>query len=129
MNQETELIQFNTDDRVRFGSRPYVVLRANGSSYINSKAASLLEINPGDVLGLMCLSDFKSWYLTNNGDYGANLHKNRGLLKFCDLKSVRKIFEVYEIDGVKAHFLCADKLTTFGEKKGLYIIPKPYNLK
>lgn len=127
MSNEIILNRFEHSENIRLNSRPYIVFRINGPSYINKKAASLLGLENGCTMALYHTSDMQNWYIAND-EIGATVLKNGGLYRFCDTKAVKKIFKAYEIDGKKAFFQVSDTIQIINDKKVLYIIPKPFNI-
>jgi hypothetical protein len=125
---EIILNRFDHSENVKLNSRPYVVLRSNGPSYINKKTASLLNLENNDSLALYHTPDFKNWYLAND-EIGATVYKANGLFRFCDTKLVKKIFNAFGITAKKAFFPVADQVQIINDKKVLYLIPKPFNEK
>lgn len=125
---EIKLNSFNHSETIKL-NRPYMVLRLDGSCYINKKVASLLNLNHGDALSFSCTDDQQNWYIANDEHCGATVNKNGGLFRFCDLKLVRKVFNAYQMNDVKkAFFPISDKLEEIDGKKYLFVIPKPYNI-
>lgn len=124
------LVKAEVSEKIRLNARPYIVLRTNGSSYVNKKLASLLDLKPGDVLAFYSTEDKKSWYLVNDKSSGAAVDKKDSLYKFCDVIRAREIFAAYHVEAgkVKAFFPVADKLEESNGIKSLYIIPKPFNV-
>jgi hypothetical protein len=122
------LIKTQVSNQIRVKHIPQVVLKLNGASYLNKKAASLLDLKPGDTLVFYHTPDFKSWYIANDGVNGVTVNKSGSLYKFCDTKRIRQIFEAYGIVGKKAFFPTEDRLQESNGIKSLYIIPKPFNV-
>ena len=109
MSNDITLRRFNHNENVRLNSRPYVVFRTNGPSYLSKRAASLLNLENGSTMALYYTSDLLNWYLCND-EIGATVLKNGGLFRFCDTKAVKKIFKSYKIEGTKAFFLISDTI-------------------
>jgi hypothetical protein len=124
---DINLERFKHNETVKLVLRPCIVLRNNGASYLNKKAASILNINNGDIIAFYNTPDLKNWYIGPD-EIGVTVLKNRGLYRFCDTKLVKKIFASYNIQGNKAFFPVSEKLEQLGELKVLYIIPKPFNI-
>jgi len=127
MSDEIILSRFDHNTNIKLNSQPYIVLRVNGPSYINKRAASLLGLNNGDTMALYHTPDLKTWYLAND-DLGATVFKNGGLFRFCDTRAVKKIFTAYGITGKKAFFPISGTIQVINEKSVLYVIPKPFNI-
>lgn len=127
MNEEIELIPVETSEKIRLNSVPYCMLRTNGSSYINSKAASLLELKHGDTLRFYHNTDKTKWFISNHQEQGANAQKSQGLFKFCDTKTIRQIFESYQVNSKKTMFPISSSIEVISGIKVLFIIPKPFN--
>lgn len=122
-----ELIKFQHSQAVRLNSKPYIVLRLNGSSYISKKAASLLNLKHGDTISFHSTADRVHWYIMNDPDDGATVLSNGGMLKFSCTPVIRKIFRACGVKGNKAFFQTSDRLQEMGENKMLYVIPNPFN--
>lgn len=127
MNEEIELIPVDTSEKIRLTSVPYMMLRTNGSSYINAKAASLLDLKHGDTIRFYHNADQSKWFISNHQEQGANTQKSQGLFKFCDTKTVRKIFNSYNINTKKSMFPISSSIELISGIKVLFIIPKPFN--
>lgn len=127
MSEEIELIPVETSEKIRLTSVPYMMLRKNGSSYINAKAASLLDLKHGDTIRFYHNTDKTKWFISNHQEQGANAQKSQGLYKFCDTKTVRQIFESYQIKTNKAMFPISSSVEVISDIKVLFIIPKPFN--
>lgn len=126
---DLDLIKAEAPEKIRLNSRPYIVLKLNGSSYLNKKAASLLDLKNGDVLAFYHTADFQKWFIANDESSGATILKNGGLYRFCDTKIIKQIFKSYGIEGnKKAFFPTAGQIEIIGDKKTLFIIPNPFNV-
>ncbi len=127
MNPEPEIIAGETSEKMKLSGVPYLMLRLDGSSYVNKKAASLLELKHGDLLRFYYTVDLKEWWVANHPSAGANIQKSSGLYKFCDLKNIRKLFDALDLPGKKAFFRLASNVQQIHGTPALFIIPKAYN--
>jgi hypothetical protein len=128
MDLQTEIIAAETSDKIRLLGIPFIQLRSNGDSYINSLAARLLGFKHGDTLKFYRSADHKNWYIANDEQSGALIKKKSGLYKFCDTKNVKQIFDSYEITGKRANFPLQREVQTINNIRVLWMIPKPYNI-
>lgn len=125
---QISLIKAPTSEKVRLNFRPYIVLTLKGSSYLNKKAASLLDLKHGDVLAFYQSSDGQKWFIANDNTSGAEVRKNGGLFRFCETKIIKRILESYGVNGKKAFFPVAEEIEEIDGIKVLLIIPKAYNV-
>lgn len=126
---EITLIKAEVSERIRVNFRPYLVLLTNGQSYLNKKAAALLDIKDGDTLAFYISEDKTSWYMVNDAHSGAGISKKQGVFKFCDTKLAKRIFDTYKVPGKKkAFFYLGDCLQEFSGVKALYINPNAFNI-
>lgn len=124
-----DLIKSTVSDKIRFKYVPYCVLRLDGACYLNKKAALLLDLKTGDVISFYSNKEKTEWFLCNDKQSGALVHKTGSLFKFCDLKSIRKVFVSYEIDGKKAFFKTGEKIVENSNgNKFLFINPEAFNI-
>ena len=120
------LVKFEHSEKIRL-PRPYISMRRNGACYVSSKVASLLDLKHGDTISFSSTEDRQNWYLTNDPDSGALIKKDSGLYRFCDSRLVRKIFVAMGIKGNKVCFPISSEVEKIGDKKYLFMLPKPYN--
>lgn len=134
MSSDLDIIPLETSDRVRNTVTPFIQLRSNGDSYMSARAARLLGFEHGHVIRFFKTSDPKVWYISNDPVSGANIKKVKGLHRFCDVVTVRKIFEAFDINATRADFPVSPDVDKKMLPDGsvitvLFIIPKPYNIK
>lgn len=126
---ELEIKRFDHSTGIKLTARPYVVLCANGPSYLSKKAVDLLGLKDLDTVALYYNTDFTKLFFVNDDECGAQIRKNSGLWRFCDTKAVKKIFEALNITVKQVHLPLGSTIEIISEKKALFIIPKPYNEK
>lgn len=130
MIESVEIVRAETSERYKLPkSVPYLKLRLNGSSYLNAKAASLLNIKNGDTVSFFHKTDLSEWWISNDPIGGAVIRKSGGRFEFCDLANIRKLFGAFGINGNQADIPLSPKLVEIGSStEGLFIIPKPMNI-
>jgi hypothetical protein len=122
------LIAAETSEKVRYANVPYIQLRLNGDSYLNAMAARILGFDHGDVLKFYHSEDLQRWHIANDPVSGAVIKKKSGLFKFCSTKTVRQIFQAYQIEGTRANFPISPEIQKVNGIPTLWMIPKPYNI-
>jgi hypothetical protein len=134
---DLEIIAFETSSKVKLSGVPYMMLRLNGSSYLNKRAAALLNLQHGDVVRFFFKKDLSTWWIGNHPVNGAAVQKNGGLFKFCDVPAIRMLFDHLGIKGpdpkkTKAFFILGTELEQIDVAgvpyKVLFVKPKPINL-
>lgn len=134
MSEDLDIMTGGSSDKVKLTGMPYLMLRLNGSSYVNKKAASLLGLEHGDTLSFYYRSDLSEWWITNHPTTGALIQKSGGLYKFCDYPNIRKFFKALQDQGkltgsfTKAFFPLAHSVQIIKDTDCLFIIPKPVNI-
>ncbi len=130
MKEQLELTPFEHSEKVRFRHRPYLVLRTNGSCYINKKAARLLNVESGKFIRFFHSTE-GHWFIgaANDHENGVELYKSGGLLKFCDQLLVKSLFKTCDLlESKKAFFPVANEIQEVSGRKVLFITPKPFNI-
>lgn len=133
MDQDFDILPVETSDKVRNTLTPYLQLRSNGNSYLNEKAAKLLGFTTGSLIKFHCTRDLSEWYISSDPMNGALVRKVSGLYKFCDTRTIKKVFEAFDLKCTRADFPISGAVQ---EKKGpdgnlislVFIVPKPYNI-
>lgn len=126
MSEPFEIKRLEYSEKIRFGSRPGVSFRKDGASYVNKKAASLMELKHADCIALYLLQD--RWFIGNDPECGATANFSDGMYKFCDTNGVKKLFEFFGLTGKKASFFLGQELEPFTNTKALLINPHPFNI-
>lgn len=133
MDQDFDIVPFETSDKVRNVYSPYIQLKLGGDSYLNEKAAKLLGFTHFSLIKFHTGDNYSELFISSDSQSGALIRKKSGLYKFCDTNAVRTIFKVLNIQGTRANFPLSESVE---EKRGpngvmlsvVFIIPKPYNI-
>lgn len=126
--EDLELIRHEDSKKIRFPrSVPYIRFSLNGSSYLNSKAAALLELKHGGAVAFYHTPSGE-WFIENNDSEGSIINKTAGLYKFSNSVFVRRLFNAVGVSGNKCTFRLASQIEIKAGKKVLFISPKCYNI-
>lgn len=135
MNPEFDIVPEETADKIRVpASQPYIMLRLTGASYVNKKAAQILNLQNGDTLQFYRKqSDGLQWFIGSDPLNGATVYKSGNLFKFCHTKAIRRIFDSLGVQGKKAFFTLTPQLEPIPypgnpDQTGLFVKPKPFNV-